>query len=799
MKLDLHKFQEHYYRELNLSIFKWNPADHPRDLLGRFRKVLSGLGESDSVELPDGTAVDRTTKGFVVSRAGKNEVFDEDPSGIKAAKAALEISNYDAQFHADPYRHKFDAIMEDDEGQELLGIDGMDSIIPIDVSELVGPDARMYRLYTDPTEQEQETFAIDVVFDDEMAAAQINSGIVEPNTMDLREPTITAVDEEVMAENFQDLKVELASKVSELRQRDTVEHSAQKIVDMVIPGEEVVFGNIRFIKQEDGSILGVIRTHDGIKYWPFRDIEDIDAAMSALLAAGEGLDAPEFDPSALDRPDVQEHLNRIRSQIGLPLQDIPDAESPMDEQVDRLVGKLNYFDDIKDKVSSHPLLTQTNDDDLADGLRDFWVEGAEETFEFGDERIKIGKRRDPEIDEDVFDVEIWTEGDDMNVQRESDLRPEAVVHWIREVSETPSFNRLEKGKWYRYLEADIDIKFRVEKFNSDGTVDVTTEDHDVTGRKLSEMVYIESAMPGRAKRVQEPPNSSRANAAREKHDAKIAKADLESWIIENARDYPQWTFDAEDAEEGEMWMILGESYNGLDGLAANFYRGDAVEMADGSSEYEWKAAIEVDGQNLSGVIHGSSIDEVAEKVVQEASRPEFHKYWPGAESESDAPDLQEYPSNDVVEAAGFRVVQEPISDKEQYSDERMDASEGETAGGIMHNLLADQFSDELSEWEYEEASKSIANPDDEGVWTDKPVAIWDDSDRLSIVGDAILGNDQDGYFVNFGDGYAYVPSGDLIDADLAKMSTSELKARLQTEENPTIRAAIQRVLMDRSG
>lgn len=797
MKFDLHKFQEHYYRELNLSIFKWNPADHPRDLLGRFRKVLSGLGESDSVELPDGTAVDRTTKGFVVSRAGKNEVFDEDPSGIKAAKAALEISNYDAQFYADPYRHKFDAIMDDDEGQELLGIDGMDSIIPMDVSEIVGPDAKMYRLYTDPTEKEQETLAIDVVFDDEMAAAQINSGIVEPNSMDLREKTVTVVDEEVMAESFQDLKVELASKVSELRQRETIEHSAQKIQDMIIPGEEVVFGNIRFIKQEDESILAAINTHDGVKYWIFLNLPEIDEAMNALLISGDGLGPPDFKPEDIQQRDVKRHLDNLRIEKGLPVDNEPDQETR--DEVGRLVGRLGYFDGIKDKVSSHPLLTQMNDDDLADGLRDFWVEGAEETFEFGDDRIKIGKRHDPEIDEDVFDVEIWTEGDDINVQRESGLRPEAVVHWIREVSETPSFNRLEKGKWYQYLEADIDIKFRVEKFNSDGTVDVTTEDHDVTGRKLPEMVYMEGAMPGRAKRVQEPPNSSRANAAREKHDAKIAKADLKSWIDENARDYPQWTFDAEDAEEGEMWMVLGESYNGLDGLAANFYRGDAVEMMDGSSEYEWKAVMEVDGQNLSGVIHGSSIDEVAEKVVQEASRPEFHKYWPGAESESDAPDLQEYPSNDVVEAAGFRVVQEPISDKEQYSDERMDASEGETAGGIMHNLLADQFADELSEWEYEEASKSIANPDDEGVWTDKPVAIWDDSDRLSIVGDAILGNDQDGYFVNFGDGYAYVPGGDLIDADLAKMSTSELKARLQTEENPTIRAAIQRVLMDRSG
>lgn len=49
-------------QDLNLTVFNWDPDLHPRDLRGRFRKILDGLSRGDAVALPDPDAHD--ARGF---------------------------------------------------------------------------------------------------------------------------------------------------------------------------------------------------------------------------------------------------------------------------------------------------------------------------------------------------------------------------------------------------------------------------------------------------------------------------------------------------------------------------------------------------------------------------------------------------------------------------------------------------------------------------------------------------------------------------------------------------------------
>jgi hypothetical protein len=67
----------------------FNPADHPRDLKGRFRGIVGGLSVGQAVQLPDRTTVARTKDGFMI--AGGQRTIHTKLSGV-AADSALEQS-----------------------------------------------------------------------------------------------------------------------------------------------------------------------------------------------------------------------------------------------------------------------------------------------------------------------------------------------------------------------------------------------------------------------------------------------------------------------------------------------------------------------------------------------------------------------------------------------------------------------------------------------------------------------------------------------------------------------------------
>jgi hypothetical protein len=53
-QLELSQARQEYGvgEQLQLARFDWNPADHPRDLFGKFRDVLSNLNDGESVRIP---------------------------------------------------------------------------------------------------------------------------------------------------------------------------------------------------------------------------------------------------------------------------------------------------------------------------------------------------------------------------------------------------------------------------------------------------------------------------------------------------------------------------------------------------------------------------------------------------------------------------------------------------------------------------------------------------------------------------------------------------------------------------
>jgi hypothetical protein len=72
---------------------KWNPNAHPRDRRGEFVRVLAALKRGDSVELPGGTRVTRTARGFKVRRPRtlQRDVREREVSAGAAASSALRI------------------------------------------------------------------------------------------------------------------------------------------------------------------------------------------------------------------------------------------------------------------------------------------------------------------------------------------------------------------------------------------------------------------------------------------------------------------------------------------------------------------------------------------------------------------------------------------------------------------------------------------------------------------------------------------------------------------------------------
>lgn len=77
---------------LDLAI-NFNPADHPRDYKGKFRKVVGGLKIGESVDLPDGQSVTRSDKGFIVKHSRMASSEGKHPSlwtdADRAVKDAL--------------------------------------------------------------------------------------------------------------------------------------------------------------------------------------------------------------------------------------------------------------------------------------------------------------------------------------------------------------------------------------------------------------------------------------------------------------------------------------------------------------------------------------------------------------------------------------------------------------------------------------------------------------------------------------------------------------------------------------
>lgn len=62
---------------LNLAMFKWDPAQHPRDIFGKFKEKLASMSNGDGIVTPDGVRVTRKKSGFVVNAKGEaTEVKD---------------------------------------------------------------------------------------------------------------------------------------------------------------------------------------------------------------------------------------------------------------------------------------------------------------------------------------------------------------------------------------------------------------------------------------------------------------------------------------------------------------------------------------------------------------------------------------------------------------------------------------------------------------------------------------------------------------------------------------------------
>jgi len=67
-EFDMDAYEQHLAQKqqgdgLDLAIFKWDPAKHPRNLLGQFREVLKTMDNGDAMELPDGTTIQKNGIG----------------------------------------------------------------------------------------------------------------------------------------------------------------------------------------------------------------------------------------------------------------------------------------------------------------------------------------------------------------------------------------------------------------------------------------------------------------------------------------------------------------------------------------------------------------------------------------------------------------------------------------------------------------------------------------------------------------------------------------------------------------
>lgn len=108
------------YTPMDLGI-SFDPKKHPRDFRGRFREVLGGLKPGDSVNLPDGTSVERGKSGFKVKLKGESkgiehpEIRDIDT----ASETALRKSSSAGPAGELPTRLDYDDLAEQARRAEL--------------------------------------------------------------------------------------------------------------------------------------------------------------------------------------------------------------------------------------------------------------------------------------------------------------------------------------------------------------------------------------------------------------------------------------------------------------------------------------------------------------------------------------------------------------------------------------------------------------------------------------------------------------------------------------------------------
>jgi hypothetical protein len=92
MELDVPAFATAYQQEqLNLTIFKWEPHEHPRNLLGRFVKKIVGMNDGATVTLPDGVTVSKENGKFRVG-LGATKISTTYKKPESVAEKAFDMS-----------------------------------------------------------------------------------------------------------------------------------------------------------------------------------------------------------------------------------------------------------------------------------------------------------------------------------------------------------------------------------------------------------------------------------------------------------------------------------------------------------------------------------------------------------------------------------------------------------------------------------------------------------------------------------------------------------------------------------
>lgn len=112
----------------------WNPADHPRDRVGRFTEKLKGIGKGDTVTFPDDVKVHRTlddagfivrggSQGTAMSRGEFPQFVTKDPKA--AAKDALNRSARSSRYGALGGHRSYDSLEDFEKTERKPAARGM--------------------------------------------------------------------------------------------------------------------------------------------------------------------------------------------------------------------------------------------------------------------------------------------------------------------------------------------------------------------------------------------------------------------------------------------------------------------------------------------------------------------------------------------------------------------------------------------------------------------------------------------------------------------------------------------------